>query len=485
MRFMNTKNLLGIGAAALLIGTVIALFLLAGPSRGQDKPAPAPDAEEDVITVKSVKPKQDSEFTTSIEQPAFVEGYYTADLMARVAGEIKPNGVTVDIHDRVKAGDPLVLIDVPDLEQDVALKKAIVKQREAERDRVEKASVMEEKAVKAAGKMVKFKGAEVGRAEASERFRKKELDRFKELAKGPNSAVTPDIVDERTEFWESAVAGSAAARFAVEQANAELEKANAKLEAAKADEKVAESLIGVARAERDKAQALLNYATIRAPFDGIVTQRKVDPGDFVQNAATGRTDPLLTVVRDDIVTVYMKVPDKFAHFVSTNTEAIIQLDTGKMRDVLIHAKVTRYADSLETPQHDRTMRVEVDVFNGSVQEYEAEKKEPKTDLKSPKLPDFPRVEGNLEGKDVQTQGLHLLPGQYGKMKLVLKHFRQSVSVAAQRGGQPGRHLLCVHGQEWSGRESACGSAGRQWRRSEGGPHREAARTNNPRRIEGG
>lgn len=169
-------------------------------------------------------------------------------------------------------------------------------------------------------------------------------------------------------------------------------------------------------------QALLNYATIRAPFDGIVTQRKVDPGDFVQNAATGRTDPLLTVVRDDIVTVYMKVPDKFAHFVSTNTEAIIQLDTGKMRDVLIHAKVTRYADSLETPQHDRTMRVEVDVFNGSVQEYEAEKKEPKTDLKSPKLPDFPRVEGNLEGKDVQTQGLHLLPGQYGKMKLVLKHF---------------------------------------------------------------
>ena len=76
------------------------------------------------------------------------------------------------------------------------------------------------------------------------------------------------------------VAGSAAARAAVQDAQAELEKAKAKSEAAHADVKVAESLVGVARKDKEKAQALLSFATIRAPFDGVITRRNVDPGDI-------------------------------------------------------------------------------------------------------------------------------------------------------------------------------------------------------------
>jgi multidrug efflux pump subunit AcrA (membrane-fusion protein) len=277
-----------------------------------------------------------------------------------------------------------------------------------------------EKAAKTADLWIKVKAAEVDRALASERFRQKELKRFEGLASGPNRAVTDDIVDERREYWEAAVAGSAAARFAVDDAKAELEKANAKLEAAKADEKVADSLVGVAKKDQDKAQALLNFATIRAPFDGIVTSRKVDPGHFVQNAATAHTEPLLTVVRDDIVTVYMKVPDKFAFFVTTNTDAVIQMDT--LPGVVIRAKVTRYSGSLDTPQHDRTMRVEVDLYNRGATQYkedlEREKTSSKGDLKTKTLPFFPQV----VGKDIQENGLRLMPGQYGSMRLVLKSF---------------------------------------------------------------
>ena len=346
--------------------------ILAAPV-GRDRPrrrgAEAGADEGNAISVKTVRPRHDPSFNTSVEQPAFVEGYYQADLMARVAGPIKPGGIVDAIGDRVKAGDVLVQIDVPDLEQDVLQKEAVVTQRQSELDLARANVKTADAAVKAAGWMIKVKESDVDRAVASRNFREKELHRFTNLAKGPNPAVTEDIVDERTEYYEAAVANVATAQAAVKDAQAELEKAQAKSEAADADVKVAESLVGVARKDRDNAQAWLDFATIRAPFDGVITRRKVDPGTFVQNATTAHTEPLLTVVRDDIVTVYMKVPDKFAAYVNPDTEAIIQMDL--LPGLVIHGKVTRYSSSLDNPEHDRTMRVEVDLYNGSAEEYQA------------------------------------------------------------------------------------------------------------------
>src|SRR5262249_43589017 len=78
------------------------------------------------------------------------------------------------------------------------------------------------------------------------------------------------------------------------------------------------------------------------------------------------------------------------------------------------------------PEHDRTMRVEVDLYNGSAEEYRAflarEKAGGNADLKSKTLPVFPRV----AGKDVADRPLRLMPGQYGRMRLVLRRFQKEV-----------------------------------------------------------
>ncbi len=447
MRFLRRKSVLGAGlAAGLLVAAVTGFGLLSGCG-GQSSPASSARASGsgeaaegesggDTISVKTVHPKHDPSFSTSVEQPAFVGAYYQADLKARVAGPIKPGGIPVDIGDRVKTDDVLVRIDVPDLEQDVQQKEAVVKQRQSELELAQSNLKTALASEKAAGEMIKVKEAEVKRAEASERFREKELRRFKGLAGGPNPAVTQDIVDEKTEYYEAAVAGSIAARAAVQDAQAELEKAKAKSEAARADVKVAESLVGVARKDKEKAQALLSFATIRAPFDGVITRRNVDPGTFVQNATTANTEPLLTMVREDIVTVYMKVPDKYAPYVTPGTEAIIQMDT--LPGLVIKGKVTRSSPSLDNPEHDRTMRVEVDLYNGSAAEFKAfqarEKDTGNADLKSKTLPSFPKV----EGKDVADQPLRLIPGQYGKMRLVLRNFPKAFllphSAVVSQGG---------------------------------------------------
>jgi multidrug resistance efflux pump len=427
MTFLRDRRVLGVGvavllAAALAVGALLFTHgALTPAARAADEKGDAGD--EPAITVKTVRPKHDPSFDVSVEQPAFVEAYYTADLKARVAGPIEPGGILTDIGDRVKAGEALVKIDVPDLVQDVKQKESVIVQRQSELKLAEANVKTARAAEKAASEWINVKQEEVGRAEASERFRKKELDRYTNLTTGPNPAATADIVDEAKEQWEAAKAGSAAARAAVVDAKAELEKARAKSEAAAADVKVAESLIGVAQMDRDKARALLSFATVRAPFDGLVTRRKVDPGDFVQNSAGANTEPLLTVVRDDIVTIYMKVPDKFAPYVNAGTKAYIQMDL--LPGLVIEGKVTRYSHNLDNPEHDRTMRVEVDLYNNSAAEWQAflarEKEMGNSDLKSKTLPVFPKV----DGKDVADCPLHLLPGQYGKMRLVINSYEDA------------------------------------------------------------
>jgi multidrug efflux pump subunit AcrA (membrane-fusion protein) len=200
----------------------------------------------------------------------------------------------------------------------------------------------------------------------------------------------------------------------------------AKLEAARADVNLGEALVAVARKDGDRAKALLAYATINAPFDGVVTHRYADPGSFVQNATTAHTDPILTVAKTDIVTVYMKVPDIYAPYVTDGTEAIITL--GVLPGWEIHAKVTRFSPSLETPEHDRTMRVEVDLFNGSRHDYEqllsAARETRNAGLKGRVVPIFPEV----KGKEAAGLDGRLLPGMFGKMRLLLRSFKDAYLV---------------------------------------------------------
>jgi multidrug resistance efflux pump len=431
MRFFRNKSILGIA-----VGSVVALALVIGivgfaGSRGRHDlllasaqgggGEGAEGESRGAIAAKTIRPRQDPSFSATVEQPAYVAAYYKAELMSRVAGPVK--SVVHDKGDHVKADEVLLVVDIPDVQEEVAQKEAVVKQRQGELDLAKANLKTAEAGVKVAEETIKVKQSDIQRADASRNFREKELKRYTGLSSGPNPAVTQDIVDERKEFYEIAVAGSETARFAVKDAEAELQKAQAKLEAARADISVAESLIGVARKDRDKAQALLDLATIRAPFAGEITVRNADPGTFVQNAASAHTGPLFTVIRDDIVTVYMKVPDTYASLVTGDTEAIIQMEN--LPGVVIRGKVTRYARSLDNPAHDRTMRVEVDLYNGSAAQYkeflEREKALGNADLKSKTLPVFPQV----EGKDLSNQPLRLIDGQYGKMRLVLKDYAKS------------------------------------------------------------
>ena len=184
----------------------------------------------------------------------------------------------------------------------------------------------------------------------------------------------------------------------------------------------------------------MNYAKIRAPFRGTIVSRKVDPGSFVQNASTGHPTPVLSIARTDIVTVVMRVPDNYAPFVGENTQAVVELDA--LPGLQFHGRVTRFSPSLMTAAHDRTMRVEVDLWNRTPEEHKQAIANPAftEDLKDGPFPILPQVTG--------TDPLHrpraLLPGMYGRMTLVLKTFENTYLIPSQAIiRQGGRSYLYV------------------------------------------
>jgi multidrug resistance efflux pump len=317
--------------------------------------------EEGVLHVRTIRPQRNPSFVLKVSEVAYVEAYYQADILSQVQGRVKY--IQKDIGDPVTQGEVLIEIDVPDLVQEVALKEATVEQRKREEELTEKKVDIARVAIEVAKADRDLKETVIGQAQATLDLRLKTWQRYQRVAKQDGASAL--LVEEAERDYWSAKYAADATKVAVTKAEAEWRQAKANLDAAIADVRFKQSLTQAARKDRDRAEAVANYARITAPFDGVITRRTVDPGSFVQNATTGSPEPLLTVARTDVVTVGMKVPDNFAPLVRDNIEAIIQMD--QLPGEEIRGKVTRRAPSVQNK--DRTMRVEVDLYNDTEQEY--------------------------------------------------------------------------------------------------------------------
>src|SRR5262249_50872664 len=97
--------------------------------------------------------------------------------------------------------------------------------------------------------------------------------------------------------------------------------------------------------------------------------------------------------------------------------------------IKIRGKVTRFSSSLITDAHDRTMRVEVDLWNGTAEEFRKFAADPAhlADLKEGPLPLVPQI----TGKDPLRRPTQLMAGMYGNMTLILKSFSHTKLIPSQ------------------------------------------------------
>jgi HlyD family secretion protein len=344
------------GSLALAVaGTLLAAA--AGCNRSGGAPAAAeadaPSAGAPIrVTVGKPVRKM---LTLDTTQPARIEAFEETPLFAKLAAFVKE--VHVDIGDQVVSGQSLVTLDIPELVDDVDQREAMLAQAAAE---VEQAASNVE-AVEAAAETAQAKIAEaqagITRATGEYERWKAEYARIKQLAE--SGSVTEKVADETLSQFRAAEASREEAVAAVQSAEAAAREAQANIGKAEADRVAAEARLKVAKSDLARAKTMLGYAEIKAPFDGVVTQRSIDTGHFVQPAGGGAAKPLLTIARIDMVRVFMDIPEMDAARVDVGDQAtlLVQALGGKK----LEAPVARTSWSLDPA--NRSLRAEIDVIN--------------------------------------------------------------------------------------------------------------------------
>ncbi|MET0283353.1 MAG: efflux RND transporter periplasmic adaptor subunit [Polyangiales bacterium] len=217
-------------------------------------------------------------------------------LYPRAQGYVK--AYFVDLGDRVKEGQKLAEIETPELDQQIEQGRAQLVQVEAA----------------------------LGQAKANRDFALTSLERYKALR--PAGVASQQDLDQR------------GAQALVDESNVAAAEAN----------------IQVQRANLRRLQQLRSFATVTAPFAGVIAARMVEPGALV---APGSTTPLFELVATDPVRVFVAVPQDLAPSVKVGMKA--QVTVREYPSRVFEGLIARSAGSLDPAT--RTMRTEIRVPN--------------------------------------------------------------------------------------------------------------------------
>ena len=236
--------------------------------------------------------------TVSVTLPGTTAAFAAANIYARATGYIAKRDV--DIGDHVKAGDLLANLAVPELDHQISQNVATLDQ---------------------------FKSS-LQQARANRDLAQVTWDRDAPLVQ--KGWVTPQQGDTDRLGSQARVAA-----VAVAEANVSSQQ----------------NLLEVLWQNRD-------YASVVAPFDGVITQRNVDVGSLVQgNAASGTF--MFEIMQQDVIRVSVYVPQDTAFGVTPGVEAIVRVPELAGRE--FHGKVTRIAEALQSGT--RTLLTEIDIAN--------------------------------------------------------------------------------------------------------------------------
>jgi multidrug resistance efflux pump len=260
------KALTGIIALSLAVSGVSAC------GGGSDH-APAENAREPIdVTVVPVTAVDTAE---RLEAGGIVAAQEAAAVSSRIVATIV--GIGVKAGDRVRAGDVLVTLDA--------------------RDVVEHAQQVRASALAAEKTLAQARTAQSA-AEAEHRLATAWHTRI--VALHARNSATDQERDEADARLTAAVARVAGAQAAIE---------------------VAEANLGSARSAVGAATATESYATVRAPFDGLVTERLTDPGNL---AAPGVA--LLRMESAGTRQVHGRVDEARAAYVHPGDTVDVQMD---------------------------------------------------------------------------------------------------------------------------------------------------------------
>jgi RND family efflux transporter MFP subunit len=303
---MHRKRILWI--AGLLCLLLAALFLIVRSHYGK-APAEPPRAAAVVAVTRG-------NLASSLTVAGQFQPYQQVDLHAKVSGYIR--WIKVDIGDRVRQGEVLALLEVPELQNQVEGAQAEVRHSQSDITRAQ---------------------SEIISAESTYSALHAEYTRLEEASKERPGLIAEQELDD--------------ARAKDQQAAAQVGVAKASLDAM-------QQQLGVSNATRSRLETMSGYEQIVAPFTGVVTKRYADTGTLIQAGQDNNTNtlPVVQVAESDLLRLRMPVPESDVPYIQVGGDVQVKVNaTGHT----FTGKIIRFSRALDT--NTRTMLTEVDVPN--------------------------------------------------------------------------------------------------------------------------
>jgi RND family efflux transporter MFP subunit len=295
--------------AALIVMLAATLSSCSG-----DRPTKV-EADGPSITVgvtRVVKKSLGRQITLSSELVPFQE----IDVYAKESGYVKK--LNVDYGSHVKAGQVMAVLEIPELEDQLQVDQAEIKNATNQVTRAEH---------------------ELSRYQAQYKALHLEYTRLNGVFETQPGIVAQQEVDD-------AQGKDLAAESQVDAGQAALEAAQSQLAASKA------------KLMHD--QSLYDYSKITAPFTGVVTDRYANLGTLVQ-AGVGTSTQAIPIVRlsqDDLFRLVIPVPESYVRFIRVGDAVDVRVPS---LNRTFPGKVARF--SVDVRVDTRTMHTEVDVRN--------------------------------------------------------------------------------------------------------------------------
>jgi RND family efflux transporter MFP subunit len=299
------------------------LFVMAAAcltfSCSKHEPVQASSAKPADVPTVAVAKVSTADLSHGLVLTAEFRPFQEVDVMAKVAGFVKQ--INVDVGDRVKQGQLLATLEIPEMADDLRRADAAVVRAKAEVTRAQD---------------------EQRRAESVHSIAHLSFQRISTVAEKKPGLVAQQEIDEaqsRDLVTEAQVAATKSALAA------------------------AQEQVNVNSADTQKVKTLMDYTRVTAPFTGVITKRYADTGSMIQAGTASQTQamPVVKLSENSLLRLILPVPESAVPTVHIGQQVEVRVPTLNRS---FPGRVARFAEKVSVAT--RTMDTEVDVPNPSL-----------------------------------------------------------------------------------------------------------------------
>lgn len=294
-------------------GIALAAILVVAGCKSGSRGTEANAAETPAATVAAVTR---GSIVHNLSLAGQFQPYQVIDVHAKVSGYIRH--IYVDIGDKVRQGQVLAVLEVPELDAQL---RGTVAELAKSKDEIKRAQ------------------HEVTRAESEHAALHSDYSRLKQAA-----AAQPGLIAQQE----------------LDDAQSKDLASEARVDAAKSGLAVAMQQSEGAKADNERVGDLADYTKVTAPLDGVIIYRYADTGALIQAGTSSDTQslPIVKLSQSNLLRLRLPVPEDAVEFIHEGATVTVNVDAVHRS---FEGKVVRFTRNLN--EATRTMETEIDVEN--------------------------------------------------------------------------------------------------------------------------